>query len=509
MSEICTKIVEEAISVQRAEMEVIKNKRGGRFAIDDVLPYVESVNKMRAAGDQSSFVIDLYVDSVNAHFLALKDLARTIPPEDEPFLERLQVPAVLEILYREDDAFRKSVRMFINAVESSRTLFGIEAMSGLGGSIGRENEPKGQTLPSGSVEQVLKSMRPMEIHEEHRLALMAASSWLLDDLQGVGDVIFKKIESGARLEDALDEGIYFVKRVFEEPAKAQIDIEDSRIIDPLSPSHLSLDVRRYIEKYSSEVEDAVKEAMKDGVHYANILSIPAFSAGSASILSQSTLNMAKDDLAMAVLEAVARVTEASLRGSADKFRSPGQLLVLAAGSSGCALEYILEMDGLSALDIIGQLRRRSTLDPQSPQKRPVSGGSSGFYHLDFVDLIYNGWRYLDNTSRKGKACTARGLPVPKVTWFDVDLSPLLDNDVLMKPQRYSNPESPHSARLSALMRLSDQPRLFNGAAISVIMANLLSTQKENAVSPADIYRSYVMGRLMGSSSDYCQYAKSA
>lgn len=506
MSEICTKIVEEAISVQRAEIEVIKNKRGGGFTIDDAWPYVEAVNKMRAISGQSSSVIDLYVDSVNAHFKAIKDLAKTIPPEAEPFLERLQIPAVLEILYREDDSFRKSVEIFIKAVESSRMLFGIEAMSGLGGSVGRRQGSRGQILPPGSVKQVLKSMQNTEIQEEHRSALMAASSWLLDDLRGVGNVFFKKIESGAGLEEALDEEITQVKRLFEEPEKAQIDIADSQITDSLSPSPLSFDVGRYIEKYSSRVEDAVKEAMKDGVHYANILCISAFSVGSISTLSQSTLNMAKDDLAMAVLEAVAGVTEASLRGSADRFKSPDHPLVLAAGSAGCALEYMLEMDGFSVLDIIGLLRRRSTVDP--PQ-RLISGGASDFYHLDFVDLIYNGWRYLDNTARKGKACTARGLPVPKVTWFDVDLSPLLDNDVLMNPQRYSNPASPCSARLSALMRLSDQPKLFNGAAISVIMANLLSTQKENAVAPADIYRYYVMGRLMDSSSDYCQRAKSA
>jgi hypothetical protein len=227
MPEICTKTVEEAIFAQRAEMEIIKNKRGDMFTIDDVLPYVEAVNRMRAASDQSSSVIDLYVDSVNAHFTALKDLAKTIPPEYEPFLERLQIPAVLEVLYREDDAFRKSVRIFIKAIESSKMLFGIEAMSGLGGSTGREKGPKGQTLPSGSIEKVLKSMQAMEIQEEHRSALTAASSWLLDDLQGISDVFLKRIESGAGMEEALDEGISFVKMVFEEPAKAQIDAAHS------------------------------------------------------------------------------------------------------------------------------------------------------------------------------------------------------------------------------------------------------------------------------------------
>lgn len=217
MSKICTKIVEEAISAQRVEMEVIKNKRGGRFTIDDVLPYVEAVNRMRAVSGQSASVIDLFIDSINAHFIALKDLAKSVQPEAEPLLERLQIPAVLEILYREDDAFRKSASIFIDAIKSSRMLNVVEAIRGLGDSIGRSQGPGLQALSSGSVNQVLKSMRITEMEEEHRSAHLTASSWLMDDLWGASDVFFKKVESGASLDEALDEGISALMRLSDQP----------------------------------------------------------------------------------------------------------------------------------------------------------------------------------------------------------------------------------------------------------------------------------------------------
>jgi len=49
-----------------------------------------------------------------------------------------------------------------------------------------------------------------------------------------------------------------------------------------------------------------------------------------------------------------------------------------------------------------------------------------------MDMIYRGWRYLDRARRR-RACGAGNLPVPRVAGYDVDLGPLLKNEVLMNP----------------------------------------------------------------------------
>lgn len=498
MSKICSKIVEEAISVQMSQLGILKEKRGRRLTIDDVRPYVDEVNKIGAIEGQSSSVIGLYIDSVNAHFKALSNLASIVQPEEEACLKRQQVPAVLEILYQEDSGFRKSVDIFIDGLEESKNLVGQDVMKGLERSINSASRvgPGRQATPSAIIGQVLRSL---PIPEEHSSAILAASPWILGDSCGIGRVFFREVEAGTSLEQALDAEIIQIKSIFNHPAEAQVEVSKLR-------NNLAFDAGKYIAKYRREVEDSVKEAVNDGVHYANVLNISALSVEGMSPLSQSSIHMAGDDLAMAVLEAVTKVIESSLIGSANRFKSPDHPLILATGAVGCALEYILEMDRFSVLDIVGLLRKGSTL---SQSQFSNSAGTSDFYYLDFVDMVYNGWRYLDNTQRKGKACTGRGLPLPKVTWFDVDLSPILDNEVLMNPQRYSNPASPISARLSVLLRLSDRPELFNAAAISVIMANILSAQKEKAICPADIYRNYVMGRLSNSNIDYCHPAEAA
>ena len=98
MSELYEKMVNEAIMAQKADVETIKKNRGGKFKISDTKAYVDVVDKMKAVDGQSKSVIDLHVDSVKAHYTILKSLTETVRPEDDPFVEHYQTPAILEIL---------------------------------------------------------------------------------------------------------------------------------------------------------------------------------------------------------------------------------------------------------------------------------------------------------------------------------------------------------------------------------------------------------------------------
>jgi len=74
------KMIREAIAAQKADVEVIKEKRGKSFRLDDVKPYVDVANQMKAEGDQSQAVFDLHIDSINAHFEILSNLTDTVRP---------------------------------------------------------------------------------------------------------------------------------------------------------------------------------------------------------------------------------------------------------------------------------------------------------------------------------------------------------------------------------------------------------------------------------------------
>ncbi len=74
MSEIYEKMVKEALAAQRADVDTISKKRGGKFKITDTKPYLDVVNEMTVADGQSKSVIDLHVDSVKTHYNTLVNL---------------------------------------------------------------------------------------------------------------------------------------------------------------------------------------------------------------------------------------------------------------------------------------------------------------------------------------------------------------------------------------------------------------------------------------------------
>lgn len=101
------------------------------------------------------------------------------------------------------------------------------------------------------------------------------------------------------------------------------------------------------------MRSTVIAAMGDDVHYGNILTVPAYCVGDiAHHISQSTFNMCKDDMTMGIIEATTDVIETSLRDNLDNFKSVFDVLSLATGSSACATEYILELDGFNAVMIV-------------------------------------------------------------------------------------------------------------------------------------------------------------
>src|SRR5690606_38175160 len=136
MKELYEKMINEAMTAQRADVDTLKVKRGQKFVIEDTKPYVDAVKTMTAIGNQSQAVIDLHKNSVVSHYEILKGLTTTVRPEDDPFVEHYQTPVVLEILKEQDEAFAKSVDAFVQAIADTEARIGLEAVRNYGGFYG-------------------------------------------------------------------------------------------------------------------------------------------------------------------------------------------------------------------------------------------------------------------------------------------------------------------------------------------------------------------------------------
>lgn len=495
MTALYEKMIDEAMAAQRADVETVKRKRGTQFVLKDAEAYLDAVKKMTAIEGQAQSVIDLHTGSVKAHFSTLDGLTKTIRPEDDPFVEHYQTPVVLEILCDQDPAFKKSVDIFVAQIGKSEALLGLESTRRYGGFYGPTCVVDFALVPGSTSNVVNRILKTTDIPKAHKEAILAAKSWGMNTSYGVGDVFAHAIEAGATLSDAIQQEIAMFQSIYREPVEAQAKLMDSVGMN-------SFDPRKYMTGYRQKMETTVKAAVDDGVHYGNILTIPAYCVGDiAHHISQSTFNMCKDDVIMASIEAATEVMERSLRASLPNFKSEYDLLSLATGASACATEYILELDGFNAIMVVDLLTKRYH---NYVQLNPTRGAAAELHNCDFMDMIYRGWKYLDK-ARRGQCCTS-DLLAPKVGGFPVDLSPIRENEVLMNPQRYAYPACAITVRFSALMRLADYPCLLTSEPVTAtMMTNIIALHKEDPAAPVRGCKNCASAALMDFRHQYCQW----
>ena len=495
MSELYRKIINEALMAQHADVETVKRKRGQSFTVEDTRAYLDVVNKMKALDNQSKSVFNLHVDSVNAHFNILSSLTKTIRPEDDPFVEHYQTPAILEIICEEDEKFKKSLDAFIGAVGRAEALIGLEAARRYGGFYGPTCVVDFALIPGSTSNVVNRILKTIDIPDAHKQAILAAKSWGMNTSYGIGEVFANQVEKGATLAQAVKREIDEVKYIYESPIEAQ-----GKLMDAFG--HTSFDVRKYMSQYKKRMTATVKEAMNDGVHYGNILTVPAYCVGDISHhIAQSTFNMCKDDVIMAVIEATTEVMDSTLNKAVDKIKNEYQLLSLATGSSAAAVEYILELDGFNAIMVVDLLTKRFH---NYVQLYPTRGAAAELHNCDFMDMIYRGWKLLDRSMRQRNGLGGR--LVPKVSGFDIDLEPIHKNEVLMNPQRYAYPACAITVRFSALMRLADYPCLLTSEPVTAtMMTNIIALHRETPASPARVCKGCASASLVDFRHAYCQY----
>jgi len=495
MSVLYKKMIDEAMAAQHADVETVKKKRGQNFMIGDAQPYLDAVVHMKPVEGQSPAVFGLHTESVKAHFEILKGLTKTIRPEDDPFVEHYQTPVVLEILCKEDPKFAKCVDTFVKSIGKAEALIGRESARRYGGFYGPTCVVDFALIPGSTSNIVNRILKETKIPDAHKQAILAAKSWGMNTSYGVGDVFAHEVEKGTTLAEAVKKEIAMLEAIYDHPVKAQAELMDAA-------GQSSFDHRKYMESYRRKMAGVVKAAVDEGVHYGNILTVPAYCVGDiAHHIAQSTFNMCKDDVIMAAIDATTDVMESTLRSAEKKFKNEYDLLSLATGASACSAEYILELDGFNAIMIVDLLTKRYH---NYVQLYPARSAAVELHNCDFMDMIYRGWKYLDKARRAQNGVS--GMLTPKVGGFDVDLSPIHKNEVLMNPQRYAYPACAMTVRMSAMMRLADYPCLLTSEPVTAtLMTNIIALHKETVAAPARVCKDCASAALMDFRHCYCQW----
>lgn len=495
MEELYQKMVSEAMAAQFADVNVLREHRGLKFHLKNAEPYVNAVLNMTVLDGQSKSVIDLHKASVKSHYDTLRSLTRHVREEDDPFVEHYQTPVILDILCEEDESFRKSMDTFADAIKTNIALVGKEAARVYAGFYGPVCSVDFALMPGSTSNVINQILQKTDMPVAHKKTILAAKSWGVNTSYGIGDAFTKAVESGETVAEAVRAEVRQLQSLYLDPIEAQADL--------MRTVHMkSFTAKNYMASYREKMLPFVKAAIDDGVHYGNIVTVPAYCVGDvAHHISQSTYNMCKDDVIFNTIDAVSHVMENTLNAAVSKVKSPYQLLNIATGSSAAAAEYLLELDGFNAPMIVDLLTKRYH---NLVMLKPTRGSAAELHNCDFMDMIYRGWKIMDKAARI-KSSTDKPLS-PVVDGIGIDLSPIHENEVLMNPQRYAYPACAITVRTSALMRLADYPCLLTSEPVTAtMMTNIIALDKENPAAPVRACKNCATACLSGFRHRYCQY----
>ena len=489
------KMIDESMNALKADVDVISKNRYNNFKITDAKPYADAVSKMKPLDNQAKSVFDLHMDSVKIHYDVLSSITDTIIPEDDPFIEHFQTPPILEILCEEDGEFADSLDVFIKAIADNEAIVAKESIRRYGGFYGPTCVVDFALMPGSTSNVVNQILSKIDIPLMHKEAILSAKSWGMNTSYGIGDAFANALEDGATANEATQKEIETLQNIYKDPIEAQGQLMDDA-------NHSSFDVRKFMKEYKKGMNSTVKAAMDDGVHYGNIVTVPAYCVGDIGHhIGKASYNMCKDDVTLAIIQAVVEVLEKSLRNNLDNYKNPGNVLSTATGSTACATEYILELDGFNAPMVVDLLTKRFH---NYVQKYPTRGAAAELHNCDFMDMIYRGYLAIDD-ARKLR-CGNDSLLVPKIAGFDIDLSPIDENEIVMNTQRYTYPACAITVRFSSLMRLADYPCLLTPEPVTAtMMTNIIALNKEVAGSPVKGCKNCAVSSLIDSRHEYCQW----
>jgi hypothetical protein len=478
---IFSKMINEAMAAQQADVQVIKEKRGGPFQISDAKPYVDAVNGMTVGEGQSPEIIRLHVDSVNAQYNIMNSLTTTITPEDDPFVEHYQTGPILELLYELDPQFKDAVMKFAQAFADNEALVGLEAIRRYGGFYGPTAVVDFAFVPGSQSNVVNNILKGLDIDKHYKQAILASKSWGMNSSYGIGGVFAGALESGKTPDEAVKAEIATLRKIYESPIEGQVE-------QMINANHGSFDVLSYMQQYKEAIRPAVEAAVAAKVHYGNIVTVPAYCVGDIGHhIALSMFNMAKDDVIMAVIEAVSEVMEKTLRKGLemDAYTSVYDVLSTATGSSATAVACLLETEGFTVPMVVDLLTKRFH---NYLQLYPTRSGAVELHNVDFMDMLHRGAKILDKANKGG---------VAKIKGIPIQLDALKNSEVLNNTQRYTYAVCAHTVRFSALMRLADFPCLLTSEPVTAtMMTNVIALTPDKPGAPARVCKDCAVTTLV-------------
>jgi hypothetical protein len=483
---LAEKIADEILSIQKAWVDTVKKERGGRFKVSDWQPMLHVKERFVPCGKQSKDIFDLYSVSAKAAYDVISSLTDYVRPEDEPWLEHYQTTAVFEILYEFDRDFKRASLEVAEAVGKSTDLITEEVLARFCGRYGPAWIADYVATPGSFSNLLRRIIDNLPMKTEYKLAFINAVSAARNTSYSVmlGSKFLTVLANTNDVHKAAEAEKERMKEMWLNPIATQVQLMKET-------GQKSFDYEKCMTMFKDRIFDATVKAAEAGVHYANLSLIPFWAAGDFHHVSQTTYNLCKGDIEMAILESLTEAYESTIKKAEKNGRlgKPSEIPTWEVTAAGAA--HIMRLDGFTS-EMVNDLfmRRYFNLLLENPKKFEYECMND-----EFVSFLSQGEHLIE------KPPTGLGGQIHGVK---IDLQPIDDNEVLKNPQRYSWPECPITARFSGLLRFADDPfHLYSDPMICLYGTELIALAPQKPYLPFFYCKQCPSAKLMPSRCKYC------
>ncbi|WP_456468533.1 DUF2193 family protein [Archaeoglobus sp.] len=473
-------VLDESIRMQETIVKTIEEYRFEDFKISHAEDFVNVVRNIKVKENQTDDALNLYKMSVLNHYEILKKLTDSITPFDSAFLEWMQTPVVIEILYDLDSSFREAAEAFAKAIDESDDLLALEAMRLANGFYGLTSAKDFGAIPGSTLSVLTKIAERVSVDRDYILAILSSKSWGLNTSYVFGNTFLRVFHETRDFSKALEAEKSQMKRMFLEPVKLQADIMKSY-------GFSSFDPLEYMQMYRKKMFEVVKRARN--VHIANVVMLPTHVGDIGHHIGWQYYYICRDEMNMELLRVHLAFLKRNLRKAFEKGNMSNifDISYFATGLSSLFLYRILWDEGFTA-EMLARLfteRFYNWVMLRQFDRNVVSE----LHVNDFLDFTFRGQRLAE----KGW----------KLRNFEPDFSDY-DSSMLHAGELYAYPFCAITTKFATLMKFADMPCLLAPEPMSiVVLVNAVALNPEKPFAPVSICKNCATAHVQPVKCTHC------
>lgn len=256
--EFVENVIENLIAIQDSIVRHVRQNRGTRFHIShwEEITAIKERTPMRDG--ISATTIRMYRQAARFHYECIHGMTDTIHPHDEPWLENIQAPAVIQLLKEQDPQFKRAVDGLIQAIDKDEHRavermamacytgqYGPTWIFGERGLAPHERYLSGGEAVPGTQRYLYRTLLS-EVEADDNAKGAIAGTRMTSYANMVGLSFCRTLEEGGSLQDAVQAEKEMLIRQWEDPMRAQKHLMDELHFN-------SFDMQRYMEELKALV----------------------------------------------------------------------------------------------------------------------------------------------------------------------------------------------------------------------------------------------------------------